>query len=107
MITTPDHSTMTPSPSLSLSQKYALAASKGFSYLLPKTAQARLRSLLKALPTPARAIYNEYYRDIMCAKACAPESAAALAVFVQQFEGVRSEERRVGKECRSRWSRYH
>ena len=23
------------------------------------------------------------------------------------FEGVRSEERRVGKECRSRWSPYH
>ena len=23
------------------------------------------------------------------------------------FQGVRSEERRVGKECRSRWSRYH
>ena len=27
---------------------------------------------------------------------------------VQNFgEFVRSEERRVGKECRSRWSRYH
>src|SRR5690554_7541411 len=24
-----------------------------------------------------------------------------------EIEGVRSEERRVGKECRSRWSRYH
>ena len=23
------------------------------------------------------------------------------------FEGIRSEERRVGKECRSRWSPYH
>src|SRR3712207_9140583 len=23
------------------------------------------------------------------------------------LDGVRSEERRVGKECRSRWSRYH
>ena len=23
------------------------------------------------------------------------------------YEGVRSEERRVGKECRSRWSPYH
>src|SRR2546421_12740049 len=29
--------------------------------------------------------------------------AAALAAMVQQ----RSEERRVGKECRSRWSPYH
>ena len=24
-----------------------------------------------------------------------------------EFSGVRSEERRVGKECRSRWSPYH
>src|SRR5690554_8045595 len=24
-----------------------------------------------------------------------------------RFEGLRSEERRVGKECRSRWSAYH
>src|SRR5687768_17748719 len=27
--------------------------------------------------------------------------------FVQMFGAVRSEERRVGKECRSRWSPYH
>ena len=26
---------------------------------------------------------------------------------VAQFEQLRSEERRVGKECRSRWSPYH
>ena len=25
----------------------------------------------------------------------------------QRFDAVRSEERRVGKECRSRWSPYH
>ena len=31
------------------------------------------------------------------------DKARALAVF----EGLRSEERRVGKECRSRWSPYH
>ena len=24
-----------------------------------------------------------------------------------EFEDIRSEERRVGKECRSRWSPYH
>src|SRR2546430_13915018 len=27
--------------------------------------------------------------------------------FVPQFASLRSEERRVGKECRSRWSPYH
>ena len=31
-------------------------------------------------------------------------SALRLALFIV---GVRSEERRVGKECRSRWSPYH
>ena len=29
------------------------------------------------------------------------------AIFVEAIEEVRSEERRVGKECRSRWSPYH
>ena len=27
--------------------------------------------------------------------------------FLDRFDTVRSEERRVGKECRSRWSPYH
>ena len=27
--------------------------------------------------------------------------------LIYAFNGVRSEERRVGKECRSRWSPYH
>ena len=30
-----------------------------------------------------------------------------IAVIVVGFVGYRSEERRVGKECRSRWSPYH
>ena len=28
-------------------------------------------------------------------------------LFTKLVEGIRSEERRVGKECRSRWSPYH
>src|SRR5256885_12542147 len=31
----------------------------------------------------------------------------ATLVFAEVFENARSEERRVGKECRSRWSPYH
>src|SRR2546430_9487185 len=32
----------------------------------------------------------------------------SMVVYVSDFElDVRSEERRVGKECRSRWSPYH
>ena len=30
-----------------------------------------------------------------------------VAVATMDLDGVRSEERRVGKECRSRWSPYH
>src|SRR3712207_9189061 len=30
-----------------------------------------------------------------------------LAGIIEDFDGKRSEERRVGKECRSRWSPYH
>ena len=33
--------------------------------------------------------------------------AGVMVAFFQQFMGARSEERRVGKECRSRWSPYH
>ena len=35
-----------------------------------------------------------------------PQALGALA-FCAAFAGGRSEERRVGKECRSRWSPYH
>ena len=31
----------------------------------------------------------------------------ALAKGLMEEQGLRSEERRVGKECRSRWSPYH
>ena len=30
-----------------------------------------------------------------------------VVIEIVVFVGVRSEERRVGKECRSRWSPYH
>src|SRR5256886_3441018 len=32
---------------------------------------------------------------------------SAILVFVLVLQMIRSEERRVGKECRSRWSPYH
>ena len=40
------------------------------------------------------------------------ETAVLFDVFIQYLDmdtryGTRSEERRVGKECRSRWSPYH
>ena len=30
-----------------------------------------------------------------------------LHIIFKEFDNIRSEERRVGKECRSRWSPYH
>src|SRR2546428_7458820 len=36
-----------------------------------------------------------------------PSSAEAHLLYGSYFSAQRSEERRVGKECRSRWSPYH
>ena len=35
------------------------------------------------------------------------QRAAEREEVLQRFQKLRSEERRVGKECRSRWSPYH
>src|ERR1039458_65669 len=49
----------------------------------------------------------------VCASRIAIKPAAqrffivSLLILFAQFEIYRSEERRVGKECRSRWSAYH
>jgi len=37
----------------------------------------------------------------------AAEHEETYAQMLDEFERARSEERRVGKECRSRWSPYH
>ena len=46
---------------------------------------------------------------VVVARDCRKSSDALFEAFSQGLvdEGVRSEERRVGKECRSRWSPYH
>ena len=41
-----------------------------------------------------------------CAKAIKLSGAEIVTVAVRRVN-IRSEERRVGKECRSRWSPYH
>jgi hypothetical protein len=57
-------------------------ASKGFSYLVPKTVQNTLSTLLKKLPFAARSIYREYYGDIMAFRLCAADSSKAMIAFV-------------------------
>ena len=52
------------------------------------------------------AIQEEF--GVTAAVAAAPAAGAAGAAAEEKTEfDVRSEERRVGKECRSRWSPYH
>ena len=38
---------------------------------------------------------------------CTAKNPAGFFLFLVPFLDLRSEERRVGKECRSRWSPYH
>ena len=53
--------------------------------------------------------YREYYKNLE------PEKIIAMVAYqfsleklqLMQRNDTRSEERRVGKECRSRWSPYH
>ena len=80
--------------------KYAVAASKGFSYYLPKSAQRHLQELLKQLPSAARSIYDECYRDLMCAKACAPESAVAIVKFFGSFPIIARKHNAFAKEMK-------
>src|SRR2546422_1275380 len=57
------------------------------------------QSLYKALVAAKAQAYELYHQT-----AAMP---AMLPWFVAHVEEARSEERRVGKECRSRWSPYH
>ena len=43
----------------------------------------------------------------LSARSLQMENAGSLAEVAAAISGLRSEERRVGKECRSRWSPYH
>src|SRR5437667_9272774 len=55
---------------------------------------------ISAAPAPPRAYPSAHPRRGRASSPPGRETAAPTA-------GSRSEERRVGKECRSRWSRYH
>src|SRR2546429_387371 len=52
-------------------------------------------------------VLNREALDDRAADAHAPAARAAAAAVPQEHPMARSEERRVGKECRSRWSPYH
>src|SRR3712207_9310228 len=83
--------------------------------LLPGEGAAQEQTLLNVSYDPTR----ELYRDINTAFAAAWRTTARGEVRIRMshggsgrqtrsvIDGLRSEERRVGKECRSRWSPYH
>ena len=62
-----------------------------------RDAEGRLASVQKARSAARRESVQHFELD----RALSPEDSAALEA------AIRSEERRVGKECRSRWSPYH
>ena len=54
-------------------------------------------------------IINQKGKDVLCIYVAIGQKRSTVATLVENLEknGARSEERRVGKECRSRWSPYH
>src|SRR2546426_2638409 len=72
-----------------------------------ETPRARFLQMRTALPAP-----GTIRKSPGCARGFAAFFAAAAAIqdaatVVSGRRPARSEERRVGKECRSRWSPYH
>ena len=51
--------------------------------------------------------YIKHFKQIQNGKPCSMNCEFTLSFIVRWFIRMRSEERRVGKECRSRWSPYH
>src|SRR3712207_494680 len=60
-----------------------------------------------AAPDPATATSVEQRVLFEVLNASLTEDSARWTAIANELRGVRSEERRVGKECRSRWSPYH
>src|SRR5260221_3199044 len=54
-----------------------------------------------------RRLIEEHNRTQRALRKLQQRSWAGLALRAEEGERFRSEERRVGKECRSRWSPYH
>src|SRR3712207_9361628 len=54
-----------------------------------------------------RLFYDEAKGRLVTDDAASPAELKVLHKTIKKIEEDRSEERRVGKECRSRWSPYH
>src|SRR3989449_1429990 len=67
----------------------------------------RLRDAFSAAEQEAERFKDEYLSTEHLLLAIVDAGGTAAGVFKRQGVSKRSEERRVGKECRSRWSPYH
>src|SRR5256885_16575095 len=84
-----------PAPETAFYEETAFNVLPGWS---TNRAQPSLRAFVASCPRP-----GALARVCELARSISPDDEAAA----RQFFETRSEERRVGKECRSRWSPYH
>ena len=84
----------------------AVMTINSFSHILQKTIQREAKSLLAA-DLEIRGSWEQNEKDLAFQKKALPPGTEFI--FIKELKSMvrRSEERRVGKECRSRWSPYH
>ena len=69
--------------------------------------KAEYKAMIEALPVKGYGMYAQYRAFCIKDGRICPVKYPDTRSLDQLFEQLRSEERRVGKECRSRWSPYH
>ena len=80
---------------------------------LPIGAEADFRGIIDLVEMNARIYYDDLGHDMRTEEIpedmrdMAEEYRVKMLEAISDFDDERSEERRVGKECRSRWSPYH
>src|SRR5258706_11962484 len=73
---------------------------------LPISRRARAGNVL-ASAIRGKTDPGEHCKPVAAPRGCSPQRSLVPFGFVGWVPAARSEERRVGKECRSRWSPYH
>src|SRR5256885_8357381 len=105
------------SPEHDFLARFAAAARDGFKaveYLFPYAYDATARAqrladhgLQQVLFNAPPGDWDAGERGLACLPGREAEFAQGMERAVAYAQALRSEERRVGKECRSRWSPYH